>query len=318
MTSMSALLALCVLSAADSTMAARTIDAWGRLSIERLRLAVEPPPTIILVDRRCAHTFRAQGNGAFRFGSTRLGVVATEHRDSISLPGGGRIPLGGVAFTSLDEGGKPYFMAALPDVWANDPKYRDDPEDWAAFLPPVMLHELTHTRQLAAIAGAVAPHASALGLSAVDDDVLQRRFGADTAFASMVREEIDLLFRAASAAGAQRHDLARRALAVRSARRARYFVGGDSSYGPLETLFIDMEGAAQWVAYMHLRDDAVSRATPDSALSRARNNRKWWSQEYGLALYLLIDALNPNWPRAVFPPQMESAFDLLTQALHAP
>jgi hypothetical protein len=79
-----------------------------------------------------------------------------------------------------------------------------------------------------------------------------------------------------------------------------------------------MEGVASWTAYeMALRRRAPHESEAD-VLDRFRDNRRWWSQEEGLALYLLLDRSVPNWRRRVFPPELASAVALIATHQHRP
>ena len=238
-----ALAAACTLSAPNRAVVERTFAAWSHVSRDLLQLPKYQPPLIILVDRRCTYTFRPSSTGRFSLEGTRVGMTTATHGDSVLLPTGAKLPIAGMAFTSLyGSDDKAYFYATLPDVWKADPKYRDDPEDWATFLTPVMLHELTHTRQLLAIMKSLEPAGKALKLSNMDDDMIQLRFQSDTAFTSSVLRERDLLLEAALERDTTRRLTAvRQSLDLRRARYARFFTGADSAFAAIETRFIDME-----------------------------------------------------------------------------
>jgi hypothetical protein len=307
------LIALCTLSAQDRRLVDQTLLGWSDVSREALALPPAKPPLILLLDRKCTYTIRPDPGGAFQVGGVRLGIRGRVHGDSVRFPNGATVPVAGMAFTSLfGKDDEPFFVAALPEVWAADPKYRDDPENWARFLPPVMIHELTHTRQLAAIVQAIEPSATALELTSLDDDLIQRRFQDDSLFTAGIWREVDLLFQAARQPDAcRRRTLVGEALVARAERHARWFAGADSSYRTIETRFLDMEGVAQWAALQFLHRHPEPGETAAAQLDRIRDNKKWWSQEYGLALYLALDASVSGWQRTVFPPTLESAFDLL-------
>jgi hypothetical protein len=49
-------------------------------------------------------------------------------------------------------------------------------------------------------------------------------------------------------------------------------------------------------------------------LDRIRHNRKWWSQEEGLALFLLVDRWMPGWVSRVLSPEMASPVVLQEEA----
>jgi hypothetical protein len=74
-----------------------------------------------------------------------------------------------------------------------------------------------------------------------------------------------------------------------------------------------MEGVACWSA-LQMRRRRTSES-PAVALDRLRNNRKWWSQEEGLALLLLLDRFAPGWPPRLLSPEVPSPVDLLRQSL---
>ncbi len=127
-----------------------------------------------------------------------------------------------------------------------------------------------------------------------------------------VQREIDLFFRAAEESPAERRrSLIAAALAARAQRTATYFRGGDSALATIEARFIDLEGVAQFAALAYIRDHPKRGETAAQAVARVRNNKKWWSQEYGLALYLATNAVATDWQREVFPPTLRSAFDVI-------
>ena len=52
-------------------------------------------------------------------------------------------------------------------------------------------------------------------------------------------------------------------------------------------------------------------------LQFVRDQRKYWSQEEGLALFLLLNALVPDWQARVFGPAPVPPFALLEDAMRA-
>lgn len=72
-----------------------------------------------------------------------------------------------------------------------------------------------------------------------------------------------------------------------------------------------MEGVANWAAY---RAAIVDGMTPDNALRLIRRSGKYWSQEEGIVLFLIIDSLLPNWQKITFSNERVSIVDLLERA----
>ena len=111
----------------------------------------------------------------------------------------------------------------------------------------------------------------------------------------------------------KRREFAARALAMVRERHARYFTGPTAAYAELESLFLTMEGVGQWAAYRLARMNAGGNDA--EALRLVRDNKRYWSQDQGLALFLLVDALVPNWQARVFAPAPASPFALLEEAV---
>ncbi len=307
------LASICVLGSADERLLRDVLAGWFHVIAHELRLPAAPPPPIFLADRHCRFRVEASPRGTLHIAEWSLEVTGAEHGGTIDLPNGARLPLAGMAFASRWSGSDSVFLyASLPDVWAADPVHADTPEDWYQFLRPVLIHELTHTRQLAGVLPGITAAARALGLSQVDDDIIQERFGEDSAFSTMVIDERDRFLQVAVEASAFRRCAELGAALTSLDRRHRRFFGPPvEDFVVLESLFLDLEGAAQWAALRALRAGPMQVGTPQDAIDRVRDNRKWWSQEYGLALYLALDATVANWQQAVLAPPFTSSFVLL-------
>jgi hypothetical protein len=184
------------------------------------------------------------------------------------------------------------------------------------YLQGAFSHEMTHTRLLVPINRRVRELARQHDLVyPINDDVVQAQFQKVRGFEAAINRERDALYRAA----AEPDPVRRRALAITAldlvrARRARYFTGSTAAYADLEDLFLTMEGVGQWTAYQ------VARMRPGGsdaeALRLVRDNRKYWSQDEGLALFLLVDALVPGWQPQIFTaPMPASPIELLGASL---
>ena len=82
-----------------------------------------------------------------------------------------------------------------------------------------------------------------------------------------------------------------------------------------DDLFLTMEGFGQWNAYAWLSDAGGGKMTSAAAETKMRGSRKWWSQEEGLALFLVIDRFVPGWANQAFAAQPSLGIDLLRQAV---
>jgi hypothetical protein len=98
------------------------------------------------------------------------------------------------------------------------------------------------------------------------------------------------------------------------ARQKRWFIGENSYWKNYDDLFLTMEGFGQWNGYAWLSDPRGGGLTSAAAQEKMRGRRRWWSQEEGLALFLVIDRFVPDWPKRAFALNPALAIDLLRLA----
>ena len=322
----------CRPSPADARFFQLMLDDWSTMTGEVLRLPARPLPWIVLYDRACVYhiapdTATAVGRATRPIGGTRLAfagapvaIRGAPAGKAVALPNGREVPIAGLAFTGIygDSGReRPFFVTALPDVWANDPKYAADTNDQAEFVREVVAHELVHALAITGIArklDSLQQRHPRLP-SDLDDDLIQRGFMGRPAVDSAMRREIAMLYEAVAERddGAAR-SLARRALDLLRERRAKYFADSADAYAPMEDVFLNMEGSATWGA-LQLTIRRNPGTPPADVLGRFRGGRKWWSQEEGLSLFLLVDRWVPGWVARVLPPELASPVALLGEAL---
>jgi hypothetical protein len=99
------------------------------------------------------------------------------------------------------------------------------------------------------------------------------------------------------------------------ARRARWFTGAEAKWLPLDDLFLVMEGLGQWAGYRWLVGDKGRGLDPGATLTEFRRGGRFWTQDEGLALMLVVDRLRPGWQKAAFAAEPALAEALLAQAV---
>lgn len=301
----------------------RSVDGW--VVVNRLLGAdPRPLPHMVLFDRECTFELGATASpaataplrSALRLFGDPVTIHARTHGGEIALPGGKTLPPRpiAVAFPPPAEGGRPFFVLALPEIWREHVGH-DDPHVVERILG-VTLHEMLHTRQLPELRRRVDALAERWELPArFDDDVVQQRFAVRSGYADAFTAEVDLLWRAVFAArDEEAAALAARALEMAERRRTRFFAGDEAVYADLEALFLTMEGLAEWARFQftRLRPDEPRGDREILEFLRGRDND--WSQEEGLAFFLLIDRFAaPDWRRRALGPEMASPFDLLRE-----
>ena len=311
----------CTFAEADLVWIQRALDGWEQVSRRFLLTDPTPLPWIVLYDHDCVWHLNPDGTVAgsrvvdtsLTFAGRPLPVRAVAHTGTFLLPSGvpGEVEM--KASTSLYRNGRAAFFAmAMPSVWRT--KDVSAPTR-AEYLQGVFSHEMTHIRLLPAVNRRVKEIARQHDLpSPMNDDVIQGMFGKVEGFESAINRERDRFYRAIAADGDKRLSLVKRGLESARARRSRYFTGPHRAYAEVESLFLMIEGVGQWAAY-RLSTARVAREVESIRLIRA--DRRFWSQDEGLALFILIDALVPGWQSRVFTTSPASPFDLLEEGLRA-
>lgn len=304
----------CELSSADREWIGSAIEIWSRAA-DALRRSIESMPWTLLYDERCVvHLNPRSGHSrtqvetlAVTFGGKPVPTRSSAYRKRFSIPSGAKLTGDAVAFTSLAKDGGTFFVMALPSVWRKDPRSMPD-EDIDEFASGVLAHEMTHTIHLRSVMTALEDvqrrHPSMP--KSIDDDYLQSVFEDEAEYVAAYEREIALYRRAIAEPDATAaREWARQALAASDQRRERHFQGDHAFFAEVEPVFLDMEGVASWVAYT-----VVARGGDPMAFSG-----RFWSQQEGLLLFLLLDRFDPGWKARVFAADVPDPFAMLRAAI---
>ena len=314
----------CMFPPAEIAWLQRALDGWEQVSRQFLHIDPSPLPWVVLFDASCVWHLSPDANpGAdalpvkttLSFAGSPVPAYALSHTGTVVLPGGVPISVEMKASTSLYRNSRgAFFVMAMPSVWQT--KEVSAPTR-AEFLQGVFSHEMTHTRLLEAVNRRVRDLARKNELVyPINDDSIQAEFQRTHGFEAAINRERDQFYRAALEPDpARQRDLTIKALEMVRLRHARYFTGPTAAYAELESLFLTMEGVGQWAAYRLTRTRAGGNDA--EALRLVRDNRKYWSQDEGLALFLLVDAMVPGWQSRVFTATPASPFAMLEEAVGA-
>ena len=105
--------------------------------------------------------------------------------------------------------------------------------------------------------------------------------------------------------------MGRHASAARDTGRTAYWAEFDD-------VFLTMEGLGQWLAYSWYVSARGPHIAPEVALREVRRGGRYWTQDEGLALFLVVDRLVPGWQRLAFAKQPLLAEALLARAAGIP
>lgn len=299
----------CTMSAVERGWVDGSIQAWRYMARERLKLPPEAPSKIVVFNERCQ--FEAMT-------TDRPKWAGRVHGGEVSLPDGSDMPVGVASATMHDDKQDlSFFVMALPSIW--EARSISMPGD-ANGLRGVFLHEFAHVRQISALKPAFAAASAIQPMpDDLDDDGVQKRFGSDPAYAAVAEKEMRLLSDAANEPDESKaRELARQALALIEARQSRWFTGTDAIWKHYDDIFLTMEGFGQWTAYAWLSDPRGGAMTRAAAEEKMRGRKRWWTQEEGLSLFLVIDRFVPDWPQRAFADKPALGIDLLRLAVATP
>jgi hypothetical protein len=304
----------------------QALDGWTRIRHDALGLGPAPLPWLVLFDERCVWHLSPDpaSQPALETTTTQLSmngepvpVFSGRHTGQVLLPDGRLIGTRATASTSVYGNGSATFsVVSMLGVWERDPRHAGEPR-LGEFFQGLLIHELTHSTQLVAVVRRIAALRRANVMPAiVNDDVVQRRFGFVPSFRTAIEAERNIFYRAVQSPDkAKQREWAGQGLSMARKRRARFYTDRSTAFRDLEDVFFAMEGSAQWAAYRWARLQSGPQIADDTVIGFVRADRKYWSQDEGLALYLLIDALVPGWQARTFGATIVSPFALLEEAL---
>jgi len=301
---------------------------WQTAVARHLQLPHAPLPWIVAFDRECSWNLAPQPAtadrdawtpGEFRFVGQPIFVKTGRHGGTVRPPSGDPFPVSPRIYAAHAASlGRAYFVMALPDVFAADPQASKDPL-LRERLRSVVSHELLHTRQLPDVAAHIKSLRARFALpDDIDDNIIQRRFGSNPEFRVAWERERDLLYEAV--ADDDEKSAARKvleAIALIRARQARFYAGAERPFERLEQLFLNMEGAAEWVRYKIHEHDHEHFKTHADIIQFIRGRENDWVQDEGLALVLLLDRFASGWQRRLLTLDMASPVDELERAVAA-
>ncbi|MGZ8524827.1 MAG: hypothetical protein ACXWV1_10390 [Chitinophagaceae bacterium] len=299
--------------------------AFELVSKEVFHLPDEPAPLMLFFDKTYVYTtseISAPGADPIK-GPSLLGEKLTwrkhAHHGQLILPDGQKVPVGLMTFAApLKDGNrKSFFVMAAPPFW-DEAGIESAELGMDKLLTGVFLHEFAHTRQMQGIGARVDEIDSTQQFDMpLSDDIVQNYYKKDSAYVKLFRSEVNMFYEAAFASNEKEaRSFAAKALALLKKRQAKYFTGKKNIFKELDNIFLSMEGLGQYAAIAWLTHPKAADMPFEKAVSGFRRKGSQWSQEEGLALFLILNRLSKtDWANDIFGKKPKTVTALLERAL---
>lgn len=242
------------------------------------------------------------------------------HNGKITLPDKQVVPVGLMSFASALENGNKnsFFVMPLPEFWKTA-GVQSKELGLDNLVTGVFLHEFSHTQQMQNFGKKMSEYEQLYKFeTAFSDDIIQDYFEKDSAYNAGFRNETALFYAAAiNKNKAKLKALTKQAIEKLILRQKKYFTAGKTHFKEIDDFFLTMEGLGQFTMYAWLIHPKGGNIPADIALKGVRRGGRSWSQEEGLALFLILEKLSKpeRWCKLMFGNKTESVIKLIAEKI---
>lgn len=224
------------------------------------------------------------------------------HNDSLTLPDKSVVPVNLMSYAAeIPNEGKSFFVMPLPGFW-KQAGVTSKELGLDNLITGVFLHEFSHSQQMQNFGKKMTEYEKQSNFSMeFSDDIVQHIFSKDTAYLTYYKKEIELFYGAVKNDTLNK-DAVQKGLLIYEQRQTENFKEKYAHLGPIDDFFLTMEGLGQYSMYLWLIHPRGANIKKDIALEGVRRGGKWWSQDEGFALFLILDKLSApeNWASNMF------------------
>ena len=243
------------------------------------------------------------------------------HNGSLTLPDKSVVPIGLMSFAGELRGANnnAFFVMPLPDFWLKA-GVKSDELGLENLVTGVFLHEFAHSQQMRNFGKRITEfEKSSKFETEFSDDIVQNLFDKNPAYTEIYLKETDAFYNAfAEKNRSAKAATIERGINLLRTRHTDFFTGKFENLMTIDEFFLTMEGLGQYTMYAWLTHKRGANLSPEIALKGTRRSKKWWSQEEGLALFLILEQYSKpkNWAKNMFGDKTESVVDLISRQLN--
>lgn len=298
--------------------------AWELVSTKQFGLPPVPAPAILLYDDKYVYTTsrKSAPDSAVSFGGPvffdkSLPWSWGPHHGELTIPDGKKVPVGLMSFAASDSNGYSFFVMAAPAFWKSA-GVESKELGIDNLMTAVFLHEFAHTLQgsMASLVDVI-EKIQTFKDPELSDDIVQHTFQKDSNYVRSFRAEVGKFYEAAFAEDkSDVRKLTAQALQLLKKRQATWFIGDKAILKNLDDIFLSMEGLGQYAGFSWLQDPSGANIPFEKAVEGMRRKRNQWSQEEGLAMFLILTKLtDPDWRYDMFGSNPKTIIQLLDAAI---
>lgn len=238
------------------------------------------------------------------------------HHDSLVLPDRSVLPVGLMSFSADIPGiaNSSFFVMPLPSFWeSNGVTSKELGLD--NVVTGVFIHEFSHSQQMQNFGKEMTRLEKQYNYGVeFSDDIVQNIFSKDSTYKELYRKEVQAFYGSVNGKAIDTR-LVKDGLGVMAHRQSQYFKDQFSGLREIDDFFLTMEGLGQYSMYLWLTDPQGGNLEKDLVIQGVRRGGKWWSQEEGFALFLVLGRLKaPDaWARDMFGDKIDSVIDLINE-----
>jgi hypothetical protein len=240
------------------------------------------------------------------------------HDGKLTMPDNSVVPVGLMSFAAVipNTKDKSFFVMPLLSFWERSGVTSKE-LGLQNLVTGVFIHEFSHSQQMQNFGKRMTyfEQQNNFGVE-FSDDVVQNVFGKDSTYLSLYKQEIETFYQSIQNQPLDTSSV-KEGLRLLNQRQSEFFKGQYSNLKDIDNFFLTMEGLGQYSMYLWLVHPKGAHIKNSIAIEGVRRKGRWWSQDEGFALFLILSKLAApqTWVKDMFGNETESVVDLINNHL---
>lgn len=294
-------------------------SAWKLVSKEIYKIKKVRPVEFVFFDNKYVYSTSAITikNGRPVIGNNLMNLKfewkKELHNDSLTLPDKSVVPINLMSFAAeIPTEDKSFFVMPLPIFWQQAGVLSKE-LGLENLITGVFIHEFSHSQQMQNFGKKMTAFEKENNYDIeFSDDIVQNIFAKDTTYLKLYKKEISFFYSLIKNNALEKNSV-KEGLSLMNQRQNMYFKGKYQNLNEIDNFFLTMEGLGQYSMFLWLKHPKGGNINREIAIEGIRRGGKWWSQDEGFALFLILDKLTvpKNWARDMFGDKTESVTVLI-------